>query len=67
MLYPSLEVSGRDDSNDGSEICFKGVMWKIIPKFPIYSFFIWSLDYLFHKVQDFVLTRQSHIQKIQTE
>ena len=42
MLLPSVELSQRDSSNEGHNICFKGEIWKIILKLSLTPLLIWG-------------------------
>ena len=39
---PSLELSRRECSNDGSQHAFGGVLWKAVPDFPRVPLLVWS-------------------------
>ena len=41
---PSLELSWQEGSNDGHNICFKEVIWKIIPKLSSLPLLIWCTE-----------------------
>ena len=44
---PSLEVSQQDGSMMGSNICLKGLIWKIIPKLSLLSIALHGGDSIF--------------------
>ena len=46
---PSLELSQRDGSYDGYNICFKGVVLKTIHKLSLLPLLIWRTDYCYNE------------------
>ena len=59
---PSVEPPQGDGSNDGSQICFDGEMWIIIPKLSLLLLLIWStaLIYMIYFTKWYVPNRKEN-------